>query len=52
MCTPRMSDGEHQLLKDSEVNTMHKREVKKTEALLILSLDIAPEIVDEFLDRE
>ncbi|MGP4996107.1 IS630 family transposase, partial [Glutamicibacter ardleyensis] len=52
MRTPQLTDEERRLLKDYKANAPHKLVVKKAEALLLLSRDVAPEIVAEFVDRE
>lgn len=52
MRTPQISDEERLLLKDYKANAPHKIVVKKAEALLLLSRDVAPDIVAEFVDRE
>ncbi|RAX45520.1 IS630 family transposase, partial [Arthrobacter sp. AQ5-05] len=52
MRTPQLSDEERQLLKKYKANAPHKLVVKKAEALLLLSRDVAPEVVAEFVDRE
>jgi len=51
MRTPQLSDEERRLLKDYKANAPHKLVIKKAEALLLLSRDVAPEIVAEFVDR-
>lgn len=52
MRTPQLSDEERRLLKEYKAKAPHKLVVKKAEALLLLSRDVAPEIVAEFVDRE
>ena len=52
MRTPQLSDKERQLLKDYKAVAPHKLVVKKAEAILLLSRDVAPQIVAEFVDRE
>ena len=52
MRIPVLSDDERQVLKNYKSSAPHKLVVKKAEALLLLSRDVAPEIVAEFVDRE
>lgn len=52
MRAPELTDEERQLLKEYKATAPHKLVVKKAEALLLLSRDVAPEIVADFVDRE
>lgn len=52
MRVPVLSDGERRLLMDYEASAAHKLVIKKAEALLLLSRDVAPSIVAELVDRE
>lgn len=51
MRTPVLSEDERRLLMDYKAVSPHKLVVKKAEALLLLSRDVAPEVVAEFVDR-
>lgn len=52
MPTPQLNDDERRLLKDYKATAPHKLVVKKAEALLLLSSEVAPKIVADFVDRE
>lgn len=51
MRIPVLSDIERRLLKNHKADSPHKLVVKKTEALLLLSHDVDPVIVADFVDR-
>lgn len=52
MRTPVLSDAERRLLMSYKAEAPHKHVVKKAEALLLLSHDVDPVIVADFVDRE
>ena len=52
MRIPVLSDAERRLLKNYKAESPHKLVVKKAEALFLLSRDVSPEVVAEFVDRE
>lgn len=49
MRIPVLSDGERRVFKNYKASAPHKLVAKKAEALLLLSRDVAPGLVAEFV---